>query len=100
MQAEINAIDPPMPVRLLGVNEVGFEEDNEDMCFQRDLAWLQDTEADNVWAMWGSERWDVFILDDEGLLVEIYDVSLENNQLGDPANYNELMRILLELAGE
>jgi hypothetical protein len=100
MQDEINALNPPIPVRILGVNKVGYEEKNEEMCRDRDLAWLQDTEEANVWGVWGAERWDIFVLDTESRLIDIYDVGAGHNPLNDPLNYDELKRHLLELAGE
>ena len=54
----------------------------------RDLPWLQDTAADNVWNTWTHEYRDVRILDREGVEVSVY--NLTDNDLGDPANYATL----------
>jgi len=64
----------------------------------RDLPWLQDRLDTLAWNSWEVEIDDVFIVDENGVLVEVY--SLLSHDLGDPANYAELKAKLKLAAGE
>ena len=80
---------------IVGINEAGFESANAQMCDGRDLAWLQDTEEDDVWNTWVHQYRDVRILDREGF--EVYVYNLTDNDLAETANY-ELLKNALEEA--
>ena len=77
-------------VAILGVNETGYESSNETFCEGRDLPWLQDTPESNIWTAWGVVYRDVFILDAEGTLLEVYNLSMNDLSV----NYEELKGIL------
>ena len=96
MQLEIDAVAPPTPVRLLGVNAAGEESGNAAMCSGRTLPWLQDTPQQNVWGSWRVEWRDVVVLDANNNVILIY--NLTAHDLGNPANYSELRDALLAAA--
>jgi hypothetical protein len=96
MQGEIDAADPPISVRILGVNEAGQESGNPDMCSGRTLPWLQDTRQQNVWGSWRVEFRDVVILDAENRVLRAY--NLTTHDLGNPDYYAALKALLLAAA--
>ena len=51
-----------------------------------------------AWSAWGVQIDDVFIVDENGVLVEVY--SALSNDLATPANYEELKAKLKAAAGE
>ena len=81
---------------LLGLNVIGLEAYNDDFTADADLPWLQDTEDAAVWANWGAEWRDVWILDTQGRLYAMY--NLNDNDLGDSEDYDEMMDLVLEAA--
>ncbi len=90
-------IDPPTPVRILGVGEPGYESTVTQMCIGVSLPWLQDTVEDNVAGLWGTVRNDLVVVDAESRRVYLYLAGLHSIQFQE--NYDELKRILLDLAG-
>ena len=90
MQGELSA-----DVVILGVNEVGHESGNEGFCEGRDLPWLQDTEAADVWSAWGVVYRDVIVVDREGAYVDRFNLS--DNDLGEEANWDHLEALLLSV---
>ena len=84
MQAELP------DVAILGVNETGYESANEAFCTDRDLPWLQDTPDSDMWGAWGVVYRDIFILDAEGVLLEVYNLSLHDLAV----DYDDLKAIL------
>ena len=54
LQTELDVEYPELGIQIIGVNAIGHESDNADMCEGRDLPWLQDTVELNVWDdVWG-----------------------------------------------
>ncbi len=97
LQDELDA-DHPGVFRILGVNEVGFEAGNDDMCDGRDLPWLQDVEGVDVWgALWDVTYRDVIVLDDSNVVYGVYNVTDHN--LSDPVEYAGLRQMMREAAG-
>lgn len=80
-------------IRILGVNAIGSEGGNDANCNGRDIPWLQDTAAEHVWTQWQITYRDVVILDANNVPVDVY--NLTANDLGVPANYDELKNRLL-----
>lgn len=72
------------PIQILGVNGAGYENGNERVTENRDIPWLQDTEEVNAWAQWDVQYRDVYILDQNGDLRFIYNLTV--NDLGNPDN--------------
>ena len=68
------------------------------MVANKDLPWLQDTIDVLAWNAWSVQIDDVFIVDENGVLVEVY--GLLANDLATPANYEELKAKLKAAAGE
>lgn len=85
--------DLPDSIRILGVNEIGSERANAEVCNGRDLPWLQDTVQDQVWTRWKIRYRDVVVLDADNVPVAVY--NLTDHNLAFTANYDELKAILL-----
>ncbi|MGH7163514.1 MAG: hypothetical protein ACREID_08515 [Planctomycetota bacterium] len=98
MQAELFAANPATEIRILGVNSLGAESGNQQMCDGRVLPWLQDVVAVQAWNAWGANVDDVVVVDRDNLPVAVY--NLLQHPLSDPVNYAELRQILLDVAGE
>jgi len=77
---------------ILGVNGVGYESGNPDITDGRDLPWLQDTPEADVWTTWGIAYRDVVVLDGEGAVVGI--LNLTANDLGEAATQDALLDLL------
>ncbi len=98
MQNEINRIGSPTPVRILGVGEPGYEAAVTQMCNGVSLPWLQDTVGEDVAGLWEAVRNDLVIVDAENRRVRVISLAGENS-IQIQANYDELKRMLLDLAG-
>lgn len=83
----------PGTIEILGVNQVGVESGNAAICNGRDIPWLQETAADDVWGRWNVNYRDVIIVDADNVPVGVY--NLTDHDLGVPANYDELKAMLL-----
>jgi len=97
MQADLDAAYLPVSVEIIGVNEAGHESGNDTITDGRDLAWLQETDAQNVWGEWAIEYRDVVIVGADSRPVDVY--NLTDNDLGDDANYQALLQLFTEAAG-
>ncbi|MBX2798331.1 MAG: hypothetical protein KTR31_11695 [Myxococcales bacterium] len=75
-------------VTIVGLNEVGRESANDTITDGRDLPWLQDTDEDMVWTLWGIEYRDVVVLDEDNRLVDV--LNLTTNDLADAEHYDTL----------
>lgn len=96
MQTQLDAEHPELAIQLLGVNEEGHEGGNTLVCTGRDIPWLQDTVETDWWGTWDPAYRDVIILDAEGELAAIY--NLTDKPITEDANYLELYDLLVELA--
>jgi hypothetical protein len=96
MQGDINMSGWPMEVQILGVNAAGSEVGNEAVCQGRDLPWLQDTAAQNVWRKWNVTYRDVIILDANNVPVARFNLTDKN--LAYSWNYDALMSVLSDVA--
>ena len=97
MQKEIDAAGWPVPVVILGVNAVGQESGNAYACAGKDIPWLQDTVAQDVWGKWGVAWRDLVILDRDNVVVDV--VNLTTFDLADSTNYAVLRDKLRVAAG-
>jgi hypothetical protein len=99
LQDEIDALGgvPRLDVSLLGINGIGDESGNASITSGRDIPWLQDVEAYQAWTTWGITYRDVVILDEDNVVVDVY--NLTAHSLADTNNYNALRGMLLEAAG-
>jgi hypothetical protein len=96
MQAEIDALGPPVPVQILGVNAVGHESGNDLAVAGRVLPWLQDEAAVDAWGLWEITHRDVVVLDADNRVTAVY--NLTSHDLANPANYDELRALILDAA--
>lgn len=90
MQAEL-----PASIAIIGVNELGKAGSNDVFTDGRDLPWLQDTEEDAVWSQWGVEYRDVVLVDTEGSIVGVF--NLTEQDLGQNSQFNALKDALLSI---
>lgn len=95
MQSEIDGLDWPVEIRILGINQVEHESANSQACNGKDIPWLQETWDELVWGKWRIDYRDVVIVDQDNVPVATY--NLTDNNLGTPANY-EALKGMLEAA--
>ncbi|NUO48315.1 MAG: hypothetical protein HOV80_05610 [Polyangiaceae bacterium] len=74
-------------VTIFGVNSVGLESGNAQVCEDNDIGWLQPMMGDEVWTEWGITLRDLVILDEDNVVIAIYNLSVHDLQ--DPVNYDE-----------
>jgi hypothetical protein len=96
MQNELNALDLPVEVQIIGINEAGYEAGNDTMTDGRDLPWLQDTDDAMVWDTWDVAFRDVIIVDERN--VEIARFNVTSNSLSSDANYEALRDLFVDAA--
>lgn len=96
MQRELDILALPVPVKILGINAVGYEAGNDAITRGRILPWLQDVPEQDVWGRWSVTWRDVWIVDQENEVVSVY--NLTRFDLGDPANHADLAWILADVA--
>ncbi len=96
MQHELDAEPLARDVQILGINAVGEEASNSLAIAGRDLPWLQDTAAENVWGSWEGAWRDVVILDAANEVVATY--NLFTYDLSQPTNYEALKTLLRNAA--
>ncbi len=100
MQNDLAAAHPELAIQILGVNQFGFEEDNDLMTDGVDIPWLQDVEDEEggseAWLRWGVTLRDVVILDAENQVVGTY--NLTEHDLEYPPYYEELRQMLIDAA--
>lgn len=98
MQDELKTYYPELDIQILGVNGVGRESGNNWITSGRDIPWLQDvdTGGSDVWSDWGIAYRDVAIVDRDNIKVATF--NLTTYDLGNPANYNALAAIFVEVA--
>ena len=97
MQKDVDTLATAKPILIFGVNQDGHQSGNAAICQGRTLPWLQDVPAVNAWEMWHVTYRDVVVLDSDGKVFRIYNLSLPND-LGVQAKYDELKAILLDAA--
>ena len=79
----------------MGVNGIGYENGNERVTEDRDIPWLQDIEEVDAWTQWDVQYRDVYILDQNGRLRFIYNLTI--NDLGNPDNLDLLTNAMVGL---
>jgi hypothetical protein len=94
MQEELDFLG--VDVHIYGVNADGYESGLEDISALGDMPVLQDTEEEEVWLSWEVVWRDVYILDDENALVDVY--NLTTYPLADEENYEELKAMFIAAA--
>jgi len=82
-------------VKLLGINQISAASGNALACTDRDIPWLQDSMAEQVWTKWQVTYRDVIILDENNEVLGVYNLTEHN--LADAGSYDEL-KLMLETA--
>ncbi len=85
-----------LPITIVGINEAGHESGNQTFCDGRELPWLQELETGDIWTDWGVTYRDVIIVDGEGRVVAIY--NLTDHDLSSPSDYDALKDMLVNTA--
>ena len=94
----MNGEQTARPIRIIGINETGYQSGNATMTNGRVLPWLQATSSTNPWQLWGVEFRDVVILDAQNRRVTTY--NLTSNNLMDSQKYSDLKNLLINAAHE
>ena len=94
MQKEFDAMAVAPGIRILGINEVGQESQNDVNCEGRDIPWLQETMTELVWVPWDVTYRDVVIVDGTNRRLAAFNLTDKN--LAVAANYEALKTLLLE----
>ena len=97
MQLELDAEGLTTPIKLLAINEEGYESSLPGMAALGDIPLLQDTEEAQAWTSWEANYRDVIIVDKDGVQVGVY--NLTQNTLSNEDNYAELKELLKGFAG-
>ena len=85
-----------MPIRILGVNDPGFESGNAWMVMDRTLPWLQDSTLEHARVSWGAQVDELVVLDTANHRSVVFNL-LDLDPIV-PANYALLRDRLLALA--
>ena len=96
MVGYLKAAKPDLNVEILGVNGISFAGFNSLVTSERNLSWLQDTREENVWVRWGVRWRDVRIVDSQGQLQGVY--NLTDYDLSIEKNFTDLMQLFLKVA--
>ncbi len=80
----------------IGIDAIGYEEYNDSFAEGVDLPLLQDDTDAEVWTRWGAEWRDVWVLDSDSVLVEIY--NLNEHNLAEDAGYQGLVDLMQRAA--
>ena len=96
MQRELQSVPGPRPIRILGINHVGRESHNSVITEDRDLPWLQDTAAVDVWHAWSIAYDDVVVVGPDGQVAEVFNLSARS--LSEPDTYAALSGLLRQAA--
>jgi hypothetical protein len=75
MEAELQKEHPELSVAILAVNLEGLEDGLPDVAKTGDLPCLQDTPKDDVWGAWGAEWRDVFVLNPDNEVEDVYNLT-------------------------
>ena len=94
MQAELDS--EGIDLQIIGVNATGKDGSNDVITADRDLPWLQDVAAADVWGTWAVTYRDVIMVDAKNKIVSVY--NLTDNDLKDAANYESLKALIVEAA--
>ena len=96
MLGQIRTANPELNVEIVGINRNSDAAANVLVTSQRKLPWLQDTTSDAVWAKWAVTYRDVRIVDPQGRLAAVYNLTEHN--LSYPVNFATLKEMLLNAA--
>ncbi|MGD2111350.1 MAG: hypothetical protein PVI86_18385 [Phycisphaerae bacterium] len=103
MQAEIDQSQgtpdaPPVPIKILGVNQMGLESGNGGMTAGHVLPWLQPAAGEDIWTLWQVTYRDVYIVGPGNEHVATFNLTTQNLAL--PENYDALKDLLFDAAND
>ena len=84
-------------VVIYGVNHMDHGSGVPDMSEGRDIGLLQDTSDVDAWGAWQAEWRDVFVVDRNGEVVDVF--NLTDNSLEDPNNADTLRAMFDQAIG-
>lgn len=87
---------PELGIRIIGVNQVGHESGNTQVCEGRDLPWLQESADPLIWSLWDVTYRDVIILDRANVPVAVF--NLTDHNLAEAADYDALRALFIDIA--
>lgn len=97
MQRQLDEAHPELGIVLYGVNQVGLESTGEALAARGyTIPLLQDTLSVNAWDQWQVNYRDFFILDADGVLVSVTQLSPEDEGGGGIVNDRDAYRALLD----
>ena len=96
MQTELQESHPELNISLLSINKIAAESGVASFNTTHNLPMVQDDTDQLIWDAWQGNWRDVYILDKENKLIEIYNLTEHN--LNDPLNYEELKSKLITAA--
>ena len=103
MQKDLDEAYPDLDITIIGINEIRNESGNSSITSGRELAWLQDVDADNnnvsdVWYdSWDIEYRDVVVLNAQNEVVYVVNLTADGG-VGNPVIYDELRQSLIDTA--
>jgi hypothetical protein len=87
----------PDQYRLFGVNEIGMEAGNSAVTLGRTTPWLQDEPAVEAWTTWAVSYRDVYIVDAEGRLFGVFNLTIHDLGVeSEAAAFQELLEAAAE----
>jgi hypothetical protein len=96
MQQDVDTVKTARPIRIFGVNGIGFESGNAGICQGRTIPWLQDVAEQNVYEDWHVVYRDVIVLNEDNEIIATY--NLTDHDLNNSTSYFALREILLDAA--
>lgn len=96
MAAELKATNPAVNIEILGINRTNQSAFNQFVIASTTLPWLQDTLPGSVWDLWQVTWRDVRILDPQGRLFAVY--NLTTYDLAEATNRATLKQLFLDAA--
>lgn len=96
LQDQMALEHPELSARIVFVNRMHREDGLSDLTAISDLPVVQDGDPELVWDRWGAHWRDVFVLDADNHVVDVY--NLTRYDLQDDENYQGLYDIFLGAA--
>ena len=98
MHAELESTYPNLDIEIFAINMPGAGSGTQSFTSDIYLPMVQDDNATGIWSDWGAAWRDVYILDQNNELVEIF--NLTQNGLNNSSNYDSLMQIFIDTASQ
>ena len=96
MQTELEESHPELEIKLLAINQINAENGVNNFNEGHSLPMVQDSTTEGIWTSWQGSWRDVYILDNNNQLIEVFNLTMYNLQ--DSNNYNALKEKLISAA--